>query len=202
MFSEEKTLIIVYKEKDEVIVNQLRKLIETNDDDTENDVVIGVEDGTVKIVTWHEKVWLDHKKAGDIDDKVLFLGDEIKGVKNLIPVIDEKYNEFGIHYGWAGKQAVLYVDEKALIKKELYQDFLFELKEKTNVKVADKTKMLGINRKTALKLGGLAIPHLSFIVLGSLIADVFGDSALVRKQQFFLGVTELYTNHLDAFMKQ
>lgn len=202
MFSEEKTLIIVYKEKDEVIVNQLRKLIETNDDDTENDVVIGVEDGTVKIVTWDEKVWLDHKKAGDIDDKVLFLGDEIKGVKNLIPVIDEKYNEFGIHYGWAGKQAVLYVDEKALIKKELYQDFLFELKEKTNVKVADKTKKLGINRKTALKLGGLAIPHLSFIVLGSLIADVFGDSALVRKQQFFLGVTELYTNHLDAFMKQ
>ena len=202
MFSEEKTLIIVYKEKDEVIVNQLRKLIETNDDDTENDIVVGVEDGTVKIVTWDEKVWLDHKKAGDIDDKVLFLGDEIKGVKNLIPVIDEKYNEFGIRYGWAGKQAVLYVDEKALLKKETYRDFLLELKEKTDAKVADKTKKLGINGKTALRIGGLAIPHLSFVVLGSLIADVFGDSALVRKQQFFLGVTELYTNHLDAFMKQ
>ena len=54
MFLETKTLIVVYK--DELMLNQLKKLIETKDD-SETDGVVGVTDESVRIVAWTEKVW-------------------------------------------------------------------------------------------------------------------------------------------------
>lgn len=82
MFTMPKTLIVVYK--DEMLMNQLKKLVETNDDSESGDIV-GTTDDSINIVSWTEKVWLGNKKAGNIKDKVLFLG-EIKGTDKLIPV--------------------------------------------------------------------------------------------------------------------
>ena len=115
-----KTLIVVYK--DEMLANQIKKLVETNDD-SETGGLVGTRDNSVKIVSWNEKTWLANKKAGNIDSKVLFLGN-IKGVDKLIPVIDVKFDNFGVKYGWAGKQAVVYVDEKVLSDSENYSNFL------------------------------------------------------------------------------
>ena len=82
MFGMPKTLIVVYK--DEMLMNQLKKLAETNDDSESGDIVSTTDD-SINIVSWTEKVWLGNKKAGNIKDKVLFLG-EIKGTDKLIPV--------------------------------------------------------------------------------------------------------------------
>lgn len=82
MFGMPKTLIVVYK--DEMLMNQLKKLVETNDDSESGDIV-GTTDDSINIVSWTEKVWLWNKKAGNIKDKELFLG-EIKGTDKLIPV--------------------------------------------------------------------------------------------------------------------
>lgn len=78
------------------------------------------------IVSWTEKVWLGNKKAGNISGKILFLGD-IKGTDKLIPVIDVKFDEYGVQFGWAGNQAVLFADPKALTKREAYDAFLEKL---------------------------------------------------------------------------
>ena len=80
-YTEPQTLVVVCK--DEMLVNQLRKLVETKDDAGE-DSVVGTRDGSVKIVAWTEKIWLEQKKAGNIESKVLLVGD-IKGVDKLIP---------------------------------------------------------------------------------------------------------------------
>ena len=100
----------------------MKKLVETKDD-ISDDEIIGTRDDSVKIVPWTEKVWLDNKKKGTIDSKVLFLGD-IKGVDKLIPVLDLKFDEYGVRYGWAGDQAVVYADGKALNKRDEYVKFL------------------------------------------------------------------------------
>ena len=126
-YSEPTTLIVVYK--DELLVNQIKKLVETKDD-TDSDTAVGTKDGSVSIVSWTEKVWLDQKKAGNINNKVLFLGD-IKGTDKLTPVLDVKFDEFGVKYGWAGTQAVLFVDPQAIAKKEDYDAFLQKLNSKT-----------------------------------------------------------------------
>ena len=57
MFNKTKSLIVVYK--DEMLVNQLKKLVETKDD-ISDDEIVGTRDNSVKIVPWTEKVWLDN----------------------------------------------------------------------------------------------------------------------------------------------
>lgn len=118
MFGEPESLIIVYKDK--MLSNQLKKLIQQKDDST--DGVVGTSDDSFEIVTWNEKTWLANEKAGNITSKVLFLG-KIKGTDQLIPVLDEVYNEFGIHYGWAGKQAVIYAEPKEIKALDKYLEF-------------------------------------------------------------------------------
>ena len=121
MFNETKSLIVVYK--DEMLLNELRKLVETKDDTAE--AVVGVKDGSVKIVSWNEKMWLGQKKNGTINNKVLFIGD-IKNTDQLIPILDVKFDKYGVMYGWAGNQAVLTCDPKKLGSTE-YQEFLKEI---------------------------------------------------------------------------
>lgn len=123
MFGMTKTLIVVYK--DEMLVNQLKKMVETNDD-VEGGETIGTRDGSINIVSWSEKVWIANKKAGNIKDKVLFLGD-IKGVDKLIPVIDVKFDECGVKFGWAGNQAAVFSDIKAVSSREDYLAFIEKL---------------------------------------------------------------------------
>lgn len=124
MFETKKTLIVVYK--DELLMNQLKKMIETHDDSEES--VIGTKDDSINVVSWTEKVWLGNKKAGNIQGKILFLGD-IKGTDKLIPVVDVKFDECGVKYGWAGNQAVLYADPKLLADRRAYDMFLKKLDE-------------------------------------------------------------------------
>lgn len=119
MFETKKTLIVVYK--DELLMNQLKKMVETRDDSEQG--VVGTRDDSINIVSWTEKVWLGNKKAGNISGKILFLG-EIKGTDKLIPVIDVKFDECGVKFGWAGNQAVLYADPKVLTTREDYDAFL------------------------------------------------------------------------------
>ena len=124
MFETKKTLIVVYK--DELLMNQLKKMVETHDDNDES--VVGTRDDSINIVSWTEKVWLGNKKAGNIQGKILFLGD-IKGTDKLIPVIDVKFDDCGVKYGWAGNQAVLFADPKSLTDRKAYDDFLNKLSE-------------------------------------------------------------------------
>ena len=193
------TLIVVYKNRDEMAINQLRKLLETDDD--HEDRIVGVEDGSVEIVPWTEKVWIQNKEAGTIKSKVLLI-DDIKGSDQLSPIMDIKYDKYGIIYGWAGSQALLTIDEKALKKKENYEKFLAELRTKVQNGVTMKEKKLGLNKRTVGK--GLATAFLPFVwpaFAASLIKDGFDDGKIVRQQMLMLGMNELYYNHLDQFLK-
>ena len=166
MFYDTKTLIVVYK--DEMLVNQLKKLVETNDD-TQEGAVVGTRDDSIKIVSWTEKIWLNNKKAGNIDSKVLFLGD-IKGVDKLIPVLDLKFDSYGVKYGWAGDQAAVYIDLKALKDHDAYMDFLSVISElpiPDMVKNANKPKTTASNEPedTAPEVETIEAPEVSEVVV-------------------------------------
>lgn len=122
MFETKKTLIVVYK--DELLMNQLRKMVETHDDNEQR--IVDTKSVSINIVSWKEKVWLGNEKAGNIQGKILFLG-EIKGTDKLIPVLDIKFDEYGVRFGWAGNRAVVYVDPKVLTARKVYGAFLEKL---------------------------------------------------------------------------
>ena len=207
MFGEPETLIIVYK--DELLLNQIKKLIESNDDTGEGEIV-GIEDGSVRVVAWTEKVWEDQKTAGNISNKVLFLGD-VKGSENLLPVIDTKFNEYGIQYGWAGTQALLIANVDALDNKRIYNEFLDKLaaypvpdtlkSDKLTIsdeELIEEAKSEGEHKKNFFtKVGGV------FKNAGKFVANNISPAQRKKlKQQYYFGIMKFYENHLAEFMKQ
>jgi hypothetical protein len=201
LYTEPKTLIVIYK--DEILVNQIKKMVETKDDGGE-EATVGTKDGSVRIVAWTEKVWLDQKVAGNISSKVLFLGD-IKGTDKLVPVIDVKFNDHGVKYGWAGNQAIIHIEPAALQEKEDYDAFLEKLRA---LPVPEVIKEKGknshrLNAKTGQ--GGKVAVLDSIAILGFNIAmtakDFFNDKALLKRQMFFYGIVTLYNNDLESFMQ-
>ena len=234
---EQQKLIVVCK--DELFTNQLKKYVETNDDiDSEN--IVGTKDGAVKIIAWNEKEWLDNKKAGNVDGKVLLIGN-IKGADKLLPFIDIKYNAFGIVYGWSGNQAMLFVDPKVLKKKEDYNVFFEELKKTAipeyyqqqvgsennqpeaklatekkpykqeisnrkrkkgkNIPVEDVALFGLIAAATFIAPVGVAV-GVGSSVLATNIVDYYDNKKMIKKQQYFYGLTKLYENHLAEFLQQ
>lgn len=224
MFNITKTLIVVYK--DEMLVNQFKKLVETKDD-VDGNITVGTKDGSINIVSWNEKVWLGNKKAGNIKDKVLFLGD-IKGTDKLIPVIDVKFNEYGVKFGWAGNQAAIFTDVKALHNRGDYMEFINKLSElpvpemirkPKNLKIdisendaeseestevanmeKEKKPQLFFNKaKEKLAMGADVVGKAGIKVVAK-TEDLLRDKNAVTKQMLFYGVVKLYENGLEEFM--
>jgi hypothetical protein len=193
MYNEQQTLIVVYK--DELVLNQLKKLVETNDDDTENGIIVGTEDGSITIVAWDEKMWLEQKKTGTIDSKVFFIGN-IKGTDKLEPILDVKYDKWGIRYGWAGKQAMISANTRYVSKREHYEKFLAEFKEK--MRPEKKSDELPVK---ILKKGGIAVLLGAIGLSASFLVDFFKDKAKVKQQLYLYGIVQLYHNDLETFMK-
>ena len=223
MFEMAKTLIVVYK--DEMLMNQLKKMVETNDDVSEEQVV-GTRDNSINIVAWTEKVWLGNKKAGNIKDKVLFLGD-IKGTDALIPVVDVKFDDCGVKYGWAGNQAVIFTNPKAISAKEDYLAFIRKLAEfpipdmikqpknardeETNVNEAEeqidevmnkekgKVPAFLLKARGGIRKGVDTVGKVGTIVSNK-TGDLLRDKNAVKRQMLFYGVVNLYRNGLEEFM--
>lgn len=211
-----KTLIVVYK--DELYANQIKKLIETKDD-CEDGQAVGTKDDSVKVVAWNEKTWLANKKAGNIDSKLLFIGD-VKGVDKLIPVIDVVFDKYGVKYGWAGKQAVIFIEPSYLSNYDKYLEFLDEIKElpmpdsiKSGIEPLNTEKMdTAFEKAKDIKIDKISEKFKKIIVAGvervekasNTVAKsahgAFKDKPTVKKQMLFYGIFNLYRNDLETFM--
>lgn len=207
MFNEKKKLMVVYEKKDEMPFNYLKKLIETDDDDKENNIIVGSEDGSISVIGWTEKVYRDNKEKGNISNKIIFL-DDVKGVKKITPIMDKKFDKFGISYGFAGNQAVISIDESAVKDKKVYKEMIdfFEeyYKEKnfrdinsdvnpkstSNPGDAKKKKIVAIAVTACYPLGG--IPY---------VVDAVKTNRKLRDEMFLFAITKFYLDELDAFVK-
>ena len=193
-----KTLIVVCK--DEMYINQLRKLVETKDDGDSS--ITGTQDGTIQIVAWDEKTWLAQKKAGNISNKVLFIGD-IKGINKLLPIIDIQFNEYGVKYGWAGNQAAIWIEPQEISNEEIYVEFLKKLNElpipeQYRVEIPESTKVAA---PVAVGKQNLWNQLAAFGVNAFLtVKDLLKDKTQVKNQMFFYGIIKMYFNDLDKYM--
>ena len=221
MYYEPKTLIVVYK--DEMLANQMKKLIETKDD-TDGGLT-GTRDSSINVVTWTEKIWLANKKAGNITSKVLFLGG-IKGVDSLIPVVDVKFEKHGVRYGWAGNQAVIYAETDEVKTIDSYYAFYNELKSMPvpqAIKDASKPKTAPVKeqpqeeaqQETEEKKGFFAkgkdlLKKVEDTIVDGMVdmaekasiftEENFRNKKAVERQMLFYGVINMYNEGLEIFM--
>ena len=221
MYYEPKTLIVVYK--DEMLANQMKKLIETKDDT--DDGLTGTRDSSINVVTWTEKIWLANKKAGNITSKVLFLGG-IKGVDSLIPVVDVKFEKHGVRYGWAGNQAVIYADPGEIKTIDSYYAFYSELKSMpvpqaikdaskpktapTKEQPQEEVKQESEEKKGFFAKGKDLLKKVEDTIVDGMVdmaekASVFTEENFrnknaVERQMLFYGVINMYNEGLEIFM--
>ena len=221
MYYEPKTLIVVYK--DEMLANQMKKLIETKDDT--DDGLTGTRDSSINVVTWTEKIWLANKKAGNITSKVLFLGG-IKGVDSLIPVVDLKFEQHGVRYGWAGNQAVIYADPGEIKTIDSYYAFYNELKSMpvpqaikdaskpktapTKEQPQEEVKQESEEKKGFFAKGKDLLKKVEDTIVDGMVdmaekasiftEENFRNKKAVERQMLFYGVINMYNEGLETFM--
>lgn len=221
MYYEPKTLIVVYK--DEMLANQMKKLIETKDDT--DDGLTGTRDSSINVVTWTEKIWLANKKAGNITSKVLFLGG-IKGVDSLIPVVDVKFEKHGVRYGWAGNQAVIYADPGEIKTIDSYYTFYNELKSMpvpqaikdaskpktapTKEQPQEEVKQESEEKKGFFAKGKDLLKKVEDTIVDGMVdmaekasiftEENFRNKKAVERQMLFYGVINMYNEGLETFM--
>lgn len=222
-----KKLIIVSGEKERIYAELLSSLIALKDDDVDNDIIIGIRDGSVEAVVWDEKVYNDNRPQLGSNTKILFLGKN-KSSDLIIPSIrfSKKFRKYGINVGWIPNKAVIYSEPNTLMSnKELYDEFFddyVELTKQFDDSIADtetiKKATLTDNINVAFNKGARAV--------GGLLGGLFGKkneanhketkkegtdffdfgakieaNTLIPNQLFRYAVLSFYLNGLSDFME-
>lgn len=186
--AEEGKIDLVMVSKDDALFSQLRKLVESKDD--EEDIVIGVKDGACRILRWDEKKWLYRSRMEAVSAKTLIIGD-VKDAEKGADFMDVKFDKYGVKYGWTGNTAYVTAERAALRPKGAYGEFLAELSELPVPEYIKKDNKLKLSVKTGLKVA-LATPLIA--------KDIHDDNKAVLRQMLFYGVIRFYYDHLEAFL--
>lgn len=203
-----KNLIVVYKEKNEEIVNYLKILIETNDDDLEKGIIVGTADNTVKLYAWDEKTWLKKKITMRKElqgDRILFLGN-IQGTEKIKSSLDIKFDKHGVICGLIDNLGVITVNPRALDAIISYNSFLKELKSVCNSPIVKRKTVYNDEKRVIGDSLILVALSIAFPVQGLATAltvytvNAFNDEKIIKKQQMLYGVVRLYREYLDNFM--
>ena len=102
-----KKLIIVCEEKLRRYGDFLAQLISGSDD--KEGVIVGIKDGAVTAQVWTEKEYASNAAQISSEQYILFIGNS-KLIKQKRHHMQKKYSDYGMNYGWLGKQAVMFVD--------------------------------------------------------------------------------------------
>ncbi len=184
-----KKLIIVCDKNTEMHANYLYQLISSS---VEREI-IGIEDGKIDAVVWEEKHYIINKPTINIDNYVLFIG-ENNSSKKEIKTIGVKYNKFGMQFGWRGKHGMLIVNDSEEQSEndefeEYVQSKLGEYKfEKCEL---NSGKEISVNEKILVATSILGAP----LALGA-------ASILKNKEQKYVEKNKKYNFLITIFFKE
>ena len=194
-----KKLIIVCEEKYRVYGDYLAQLISLEDDTDDN--TIGIKDGEVAAQVWTEKDYNSNAAQISSAQYIVFIGNK-KLIREKSSHMQVKFSEFGMTYGWLGKQAALTVNKS--ISANEYDDFLsYALQYQNDLKqlitIKEKKTKQGKDEKSEGKIALInALP-----VAIAPVAGVFKSITLNKKieaQQFSCAVMKFYLDALGEFL--
>lgn len=136
-----------------------------------------------------------------------------------------KFEDCGVTFGWAGNQAILHTDPKAISTADAYRSFLKKLsglpvpdmikkpqnliknkfvdaetdKEDSQDENQKKTPAFVKKAQEVIESGAESVSRAGAMV-AERASDLFRDKNAVRRQMLFYGVVNLYNNGLEEFM--
>lgn len=196
-----KKLIIVCEEKCRQYGDYLAQLISLEDD--KEDEAVGTKDGEVAAQVWLEKDYKANASQLSSNQYILFIGQD-KLIKGKSSHMNMEFAEFGMKYGWLGKQAVLSVEK--VVEADKYENFIsYAQNYQQNVEQLIKSK-----DKKALKAGAaaVALAAISPVALVPIVgtgAGVMGVkkfmlNSKIKEQQYSCAVMKFYLDDLSKFL--
>ena len=211
MFDAKKKLIVVYEKKDEIALNYLKQLVLSKDDNAETGEIVGTKDGSIEVIAWTEKVYLDNTKNRNVSNKIIFM-DDIKGIEKIVPIMKVKYNKYGVKYGISGNNAVISIDEKELNSDNEYEAFQKLYKDelmKVDMKVSDekleenqKKRKVAKRTKARAVLTNILVPGAGVVEVASAIATGKQNIKLTREMMFLYAITKFYLEEMEDFINK
>lgn len=192
-------LIIVCDEKDMAYANYLIQLIGQKDD--VGDSITGIADDSVSAAIYTSKTYKDNLPQIPSTQHIIFVG-RSPLVKEQRKTISEQFNKLGMHYGWLGKRAVLYVDDiasewlKLKDHKAHYTEFWQYSKEQGVVHTDALVEY-------AKKLSGSFVDKIMPVVVGAPKMLIERNKAIeeVKTQQYRTLIKVFYEEGLRLFME-
>lgn len=114
-----KKLIIVCEEKLRQYGDFLAQLVSLQDDKGKE--IVGVKDGAVAAQVWTEQEYSANAPQISSEQYILFVGNS-KLMKEKRTFMQGQFSQYGMCYGWLGKQAALFVDH--VVTLEEYEGFI------------------------------------------------------------------------------
>ena len=195
-------LIIVCDEKDIVYANYLIQLIGQKDDSEDN--VIGVKDNSVSAAIYTAKNYKDNLPQIPSSQHIVFLGHSPL-VKEQSKTISDRFNKFGMHFGWLGKRAVLYVDSttvsswlKLTDQKKHYTQFCQYSKERG---IEHTDALTAYTKDLASWKTGMAGVINVALGAGKVIVDHNKAVEEIKAQQYKTLIKVFYEDGLRLFME-
>lgn len=193
--NEKKELIIVCDESLMEYANYLMALIGQNDDKDEQ--IVGTKDGTVSAAIWTPKTYKDTLPKITSNTHILFIG-SFKEAKEQRKNVNSKFNKYGMHFGWLGKRAVMYIDDK-MLKKNEYDQFL-EFGKNYQKKFEKATVNIVNSLPDYMKVIGTFLPVIYPVAIYGLISGTIAHKK-IKDQQYRCLTMALYLDGLQKFLE-
>ena len=204
-----KKLIIVCEEKCRQYGDYLAQLISL-EDDTEDETV-GTKDGEVAAQVWLEKDYKANAAQLSSNQYILFIGQD-KLIKEKSSHMNMEFAEFGMKYGWLGKQAVLSVDK--VVEADKYENFisyaqnyqqnvelLIKSKDKKALKAGAAAGAAGVAKAGALAvISPVALVPIAGIGAGVMAVKKFTLNSKIKEQQYSCAIMKFYLDDLSKFL--
>lgn len=197
-----KKLIIVCEEKCRQYGDYLAQLISLEDD--KEDETVGTKDGEVAAQVWLEKDYKANAAQLSSNQYILFIGQD-KLIKEKSSHMNMVFAEFGMKYGWLGKQAVLSVEK--VVETDKYEDFIsYAQNYQQNVEQLIKSKDKKALKAGAAKAGALAVISpvalvpITYIGAGVMAVKKFTLNSKIKEQQYSCAVMKFYLDDLSKFL--
>ena len=202
-----KTLIIICEEKCRQYGDYLAQLISLEDDTEEN--TVGTKDGEVAAQVWLEKDYKANSAQLSSSQYILFIGQD-KLIKEKSSHMNMEFSEYGMKYGWLGKQAVLSVEK--VVEADKYESFIayaqnYQQNVEQLIKSKDKQSLkAGATAGTVGAAGALAIivpaalAPIAGISAGVMAVKKYTLNSKIKEQQYSCAVMKFYLDDLSKFL--
>ena len=192
-----RTLIIVCDDDQRKHADFLAQLISLEDDSPES--VVGVKDGSVAARVWSEKDYKNNSPTMSSNQHVVFIGNS-KLIKEKRSHMMVKYDQYGMKYGWLGKQAVLSVDD--VVGVEEYDAFFtYATGKQENVeRLIEQKDLIPQERTEEEKRKGIPMALKKVPAMGLIAIKQLATNRRIEEQQYSCLTYVFYLNGLSEFL--